>query len=83
MVEIPFGSTEMNKKTLEKLAKTELHCHLDGSLSMAAIRQLAEMATISIPVSDEELKACITASDHVENLEELLTKLQESYAPFL
>ncbi|CRH90991.1 adenosine deaminase [Chlamydia trachomatis] len=60
-----------------------MHCHLDGSLSMAAIRQLAEMATISIPVSDEELKACITASDHVENLEELLTKLQESYAPFL
>lgn len=62
----------MNKKILEKLAKTELHCHLDGSLSMAAIRQLAEMATISIPASDEELKACITAPDHVENLMDYL-----------
>lgn len=27
---------------VQELAKTELHCHLDGSLSLAAIRQLAQ-----------------------------------------
>ena len=29
-----------------KLAKTELHCHLDGSLSLETIRHLADLAQI-------------------------------------
>ena len=31
-----------------KLAKTELHCHLDGSLSLETIRHLADLAKIEI-----------------------------------
>lgn len=32
-----------------KLAKTELHCHLDGSLSLETIRHLADLAKIELP----------------------------------
>lgn len=55
------------------LAKTELHCHLDGSLSLAAIRQLADLAGIALPDTDEELKACVTAPAHCESLVDYLT----------
>ena len=39
-----------------KLAKIELHCHLDGSLSLSTIRHLAELVQIDLPEDDEELK---------------------------
>lgn len=42
---------------LHALAKTELHCHLDGSISLPTIRQLAEMAGITVPKHDDELAA--------------------------
>ncbi len=32
----------MDFATLHTLGKTELHCHLDGSLSLNCIRQLAQ-----------------------------------------
>ncbi|MDG3132450.1 adenosine deaminase [Streptococcus suis] len=51
-----------------QLAKTELHCHLDGSLSLRAIRQLANMAQIALPVDDAELKQLVTVPDKVDNL---------------
>ena len=38
-----------------KLAKTELHCHLDGSLSLETIRHLADLAKIELPKDDAEL----------------------------
>ncbi|MGV3537289.1 adenosine deaminase, partial [Streptococcus agalactiae] len=31
----------MTQAVLKELAKAELHCHLDGSLSLPAIRKLA------------------------------------------
>ncbi|MDO4814918.1 MAG: adenosine deaminase [Gemella sp.] len=57
---------------LLQLAKTELHCHLDGSLSLAAVRKLAEMARIDIPESDEELRKLVTAPQDVQSLNEYL-----------
>ena len=38
-----------------KLAKTELHCHLDGSLSLETIRHLADLAQIELPEDDTGL----------------------------
>ena len=58
----------MSTIDFHSLAKTELHCHLDGSLSLPTIRQLAAMATIDLPASDEELKHHVTAPAHCENL---------------
>ena len=50
---------EVNLDTtvLKDLAKTELHCHLDGSISLGVIHQLAEIANIT--VSDKELKQLV------------------------
>ena len=58
----------MSTIDFHSLAKTELHCHLDGSLSLPTIRQLAALANIVLPASDEELKHHVTAPAHCENL---------------
>ena len=58
----------MSTIDFHSLAKTELHCHLDGSLSLPTIRQLAAMTNIDLPASDEELKHHVTAPAHCEKL---------------
>lgn len=62
----------MDKTTLKDLAKAELHCHLDGSISLEVIRQLAEMANIVVPVSDKELKQLVVAPENAESLMDYL-----------
>ena len=51
-----------------KLAKTELHCHLDGSLSLETIRHLADLAQIELPEDDAELKHHVTSPATCESL---------------
>ena len=58
----------MDTTTLKDLAKTELHCHLDGSISLETIRQLADMADIAVPAADEDLKDLVTAPAEAESL---------------
>lgn len=58
----------MTQLDFHSLAKTELHCHLDGSLSLEAIRHLAQLAGISLPENDDELKAKVTAPETCESL---------------
>lgn len=53
---------------VHELAKTELHCHLDGSLSLPMIRQLARMADISIPDKDEDLRKLVSIEGKVDSL---------------
>ncbi|HEM5197128.1 TPA: adenosine deaminase [Streptococcus suis] len=53
---------------VQELAKTELHCHLDGSLSLSAIRQLAQLEEISIPDKDEELRKLVSIEGKVDSL---------------
>jgi len=62
----------LDKTTLKDLAKAELHCHLDGSISLEVIRQLAEMANIVVPVSDKELKQLVVAPENAESLMDYL-----------
>ena len=62
----------MDRKVLEKLAKTELHCHLDGSISLETIRLLAAMAGISLPQADEDLKKLVTVPEQTESLVDYL-----------
>lgn len=62
----------MDKTTLKDLAKAELHCHLDGSISLEVIRQLAEMANIVVPVSDKDLKQLVVAPENAESLMDYL-----------
>ncbi|MGX7048596.1 adenosine deaminase [Lactococcus piscium] len=58
----------LSRTELNQLPKIELHCHLDGSISMATIRVLAEKAGISMPESDEALRLKITAPENAESL---------------
>lgn len=53
---------------LHALPKVELHCHLDGSLSLAAIRELAAAASISVPQADAALTQLVAATADAENL---------------
>lgn len=57
-----------SRATIEELPKIELHCHLDGSISMKMIRQLAQRAGIALPVSDDDLRLKITAPQDAESL---------------
>lgn len=62
----------METKDLKKLAKAELHCHLDGSLSLDTIRQLAALAQVDVPQDDSELKQLVTAPETCESLMDYL-----------
>lgn len=72
----------MTQAVLKELAKVELHCHLDGSLSLPAIRKLANMADIILPSSDKELRKYVIAPAQTESLVDYL-KTFEFIRPLL
>lgn len=72
----------MTQAVLKELAKAELHCHLDGSLSLPAIRKLANMADIILPSSDKELRTYVIAPAQTESLVDYL-KTFEFIRPLL
>ncbi|HEO0373069.1 adenosine deaminase [Streptococcus agalactiae] len=72
----------MTQAVLKELVKAELHCHLDGSLSLPAIRKLANMADIILPSSDKELRKYVIAPAQTESLVDYL-KTFEFIRPLL
>ncbi|HGA0939792.1 TPA: adenosine deaminase [Streptococcus agalactiae] len=72
----------MTQAVLKELAKAELHCHLDGSLSLPAIRKLANMADIILSSSDKELRKYVIAPAQTESLVDYL-KTFEFIRPLL
>ncbi|HEO5192105.1 TPA: adenosine deaminase [Streptococcus agalactiae] len=72
----------MTQAVLKELDKAELHCHLDGSLSLPAIRKLANMADIILPSSDKELRKYVIAPAQTESLVDYL-KTFEFIRPLL
>ncbi|HFH8388111.1 TPA: adenosine deaminase [Streptococcus agalactiae] len=72
----------MTQAVLKELAKAELHCHLDGSLSLPAIRKLANTADIILPSSDKELRKYVIAPAQTESLVDYL-KTFEFIRPLL
>ncbi|HGI8715495.1 TPA: adenosine deaminase [Streptococcus agalactiae] len=72
----------MTQAVLKELAKAELHCHLDSSLSLPAIRKLANMADIILPSSDKELRKYVIAPAQTESLVDYL-KTFEFIRPLL
>lgn len=52
----------------------DLHLHLDGSLSLASVRELAALQDIQIPESDAELLNLLTVSGECRDLNEYLEK---------
>ncbi|HGI1975778.1 TPA: adenosine deaminase [Streptococcus agalactiae] len=72
----------MTQAVLKELAKAELHFHLDGTLSLPAIRKLANMADIILPNSDKELRKYVIAPAQTESLVDYL-KTFEFIRPLL
>lgn len=47
-------SPAVTLELLSKLPKTDLHCHLDGSLRLSTILELAEKHRVKLPADDKE-----------------------------
>lgn len=58
----------LTRQDIEALPKIELHCHLDGSISLSTIRYLAQLADIVLPESDRDLRQKVTAPQNAANL---------------
>lgn len=65
-MEIPF-------ELIQRLPKTDLHCHLDGSLRLDTILDLAKKQGVTLPTFDRgELFRMVYAGDHVTSLDDYL-----------
>ncbi|WP_225049077.1 adenosine deaminase [Lacticaseibacillus kribbianus] len=62
----------MDKTILHQLGKVELHCHLDGSLSLPVIRRLAGWANVPLPATDAALRNLVTAPPSARDLMDYL-----------
>ncbi len=54
----------------------DLHLHLDGAVSVSSARQLAEIAGISVPESDEELERMLRVPEDCCSLNEFLERFE-------
>jgi adenosine deaminase len=65
--------TELTYELIERLPKTDLHCHLDGSLRLDTILELARQQHVALPTFDKgELFRMIYAGDVCHSLEDYL-----------
>lgn len=62
----------MDEQTMHQLGKVELHCHLDGSLSLEMIRKLAARINLALPADDESLRKLVTAPPDATDLMDYL-----------
>lgn len=64
---------ELSLELLESLPKTDLHVHLDGSLRLATIIDLAGQQGVELPATDpDELFRMLYAGDVCNSLDDYL-----------
>lgn len=69
------ASEYVSNQELESLrCYTDLHLHLDGSMTVEMIRELARVQNLELSYSDEELKDMLQVSDDCSDLNEYLAK---------
>lgn len=59
---------------IEKMPKIELHCHLDGSVPIETLYQLAKDSQLSIPNNIKDFSKLVTAPQDCESLVEYLQR---------
>jgi adenosine deaminase len=65
--------TEIPFELIQRLPKTDLHCHLDGSLRLDTVIDLAKKQGVSLPTFDRtELFHMLYAGEHVTSLDDYL-----------
>jgi len=68
-----FETTELSREFVEKLPKTDLHVHLDGSMRYETIFDLAKQQNVKLPAqTPEKLKELIACTGATRSLEEYL-----------
>lgn len=74
----PSTGEDLQYITDEQLAElgcyTDLHLHLDGSLSIPTARRLAELQGITLNLSDEELRKQLQVDEGCQDLNQYLEK---------
>ncbi|HYI00089.1 adenosine deaminase [Hyalangium sp.] len=69
----PPPAIEVTEELLHALPKTDLHCHLDGSMRLKTILELAEQQKIKLPADDVDgLAQAIHMGQVCQSLEEYL-----------
>lgn len=64
---------KLTRDFIHKLPKTDLHVHLDGSVRIATILELAEKYKIQLPTKDPaELSKLIVCGEHTKSLDDYL-----------
>ncbi len=64
---------KLKREFIEKLPKVDLHVHLDGSLRIPTIIELAKKQKVKLPADNEDaLKKIIICRDECESLDEYL-----------
>ncbi len=64
---------ELSLDFIETLPKTDLHCHLDGSLRLDTVLDLARKQNVALPTFDrDELFKLLYAGDQCESLDDYL-----------
>lgn len=53
---------------------TDLHLHLDGSLSLESVKHLARITGVALPLTDEAIMKLVQVSDNCTDLNEYLEK---------
>lgn len=70
-IEVP--KIEVTEELLKALPKTDLHCHLDGSMRLKTILELAEKQKVKLPADTEDgLAKAIHMGEICRNLEDYL-----------
>ena len=65
----------ISKEILKRLPKAELHCHLDGSLRVSTILELAAQQKVQLPANNQQdLHEILAIKGKMKNLEEYLEK---------
>lgn len=70
---ITVPKMEVTEELIRALPKTDLHCHLDGSMRLKTILELAEKQGVKLPASDEVgLAKAIHMGEMCKSLEDYL-----------
>jgi adenosine deaminase len=76
-------SGEISLELLQRLPKTDLHCHLDGSVRLDTVIDLARKQHVTLPTSDRgELHQMLVAGEHLASIDDYLLEFDITFLLF-